>query len=691
MLFWTVCIRGLVILSSLGLLLVFSLTPMNSSIPIAAAQSTHALPLRTEPVADAVLNAPPQRVHIWFSEQLFPPTSRIIVVDTTNREVDNKDSQVSNANELNVTVPLLPSGTYVVVWRSQSATDGHIASGSFIFRIARPDGTVPPIPSVLPTGNVPGAAGSGISSNGNLDNFSLVQTVMDWLALLFMTLWIGGLLWETWILPPEQQSHPDLALAARQGQHRFRRIAPYTLLFLLVANTGSVLGQAAELAGDWSGAFSWPLLRVLLFESRFGLFWWMREGVVFLALVFLLFQRQRERFHQQSSLSPNEVLLVAEEVPSASWWQAVRESFFGIRNVPHRLVQGWQKCGWERRLELLLALCLLLAFALSGHAAAVPNGQLWYSLSSDLFHLLGDTAWLGGLLYIGCILVPTLFSLEARQRARILSMGLPAFSAFAIITVVVLAVTGSLNTTVHLTSLNQFVTTLYGRTLLVKSVLFVFMAVISAYHAFFLRPRLMRTLAQEHVPSGELALVSKGTGTQERLYRSSVHDESEMFVMHRIQRQTKSLATWLQIEAVLGVSILLCVALLTAFSGTLVSTPPVHAGPGKNAHTPFVQTLSAHGYSLTLQVAPLTFGTNTFVVTLHDAQGQPVSGAGVLLETQMLDMDMGVQTQQLPSVSPGTYKGQSDLTMEGHWRVIIRVLPPKQNTFVRYTFTFSAL
>jgi hypothetical protein len=58
----------------------------------------------------------------------------------------------------------------------------------------------------------------------------------------------------------------------------------------------------------------------------------------------------------------------------------------------------------------------------------------------------------------------------------------------------------------------------------------------------------------------------------------------------------------------------------------------------------------------------------------------------------MLDMDMGTQNTQLQAVpaSPGTYRGQSDLTMAGRWSVTIRVLPPAKNTFVLYRFTFSA-
>ncbi len=106
-----------------------------------------------------------------------------------------------------------------------------------------------------------------------------------------------------------------------------------------------------------------------------------------------------------------------------------------------------------------------------------------------------------------------------------------------------------------------------------------------------------------------------------------------------------------------------------------------------------MQTQQRSGYILSLEVTPDSFGTNTFTVKVQDAQQRPVKGAAILIETQMLDMDMGTQTAQLqPTVSsPGSYSGQSDLTMAGHWRVVVRLLPPNQNTFLLYDFTFSAV
>jgi putative copper export protein len=640
-------------------------------------------------------------VHIWFSEDLIPQTSRIVVVDTTNHEVDNRDTTVIGTAEMSVSLPLLPAGTYVVVWRSQSAVDGHIAEGSFLFRVARPDGTVPPIPAILPTGNVPGAAGIGTTGSGTLDGPTLLQTLMTWLALLGMTFWVGGVIWETWILPPGTQQDADLAAASKAAGERFQRLAPYALGGVFLADLGIVLGQSAALAGEWSGAFSWPLLHVIVFGSHFGTFWWMRQLVALAALALLWLERRVRREakkpeHTSMALQTTPLDAGSSALkPSKNWWRSVLESMRDIRYLPRQLVNGWVQQPWLGKGGVLIGACFLLVFALSGHAAAVSPDQLWYALGNDLLHLIGTTVWVGGLLYIGGILVPTLFTLNARQRASVLVQGLPAFSALAILTVSLLAATGSVNTTVHLTQLSQFLTTLYGQTLAVKIGLFLIMIAISAFHAFALRPRLARLLAQRQQSQAQAVTVATDVprGTASVLSHAQ-NRRANAALYGKVRKQSERLANWLQIEALIGAAVLLCVALLAAFAGTLAPTSAASGTPGQAAPaaSPFTQTQHAHGYALTLRVAPASFGTNTFTVTLEDARGQPLPGAAVLVETTMLDMDMGTQTTQLSAVptAPGTYQGQSDLTMAGRWAVTIRVLPPKEKTFVQYRFTFSA-
>jgi copper transport protein len=160
------------------------------------------------------------------------------------------------------------------------------------------------------------------------------------------------------------------------------------------------------------------------------------------------------------------------------------------------------------------------------------------------------------------------------------------------------------------------------------------------------------------------------------------------------RRLGERIEDWLRREAMIGVVILFCVALLAAFAGSLspaATSPPVTVTT--TAAAPFVQTEQANGLAITLDIAPATFGTNTFTVTVKDAQGKPIQGAAVLVQTTMLDMDMGVQNVQLKAAgasSPGVYSGQSDLTMAGHWDVLVKVLPPQGKQFVQADFRLSA-
>ena len=133
---------------------------------------------------------------------------------------------------------------------------------------------------------------------------------------------------------------------------------------------------------------------------------------------------------------------------------------------------------------------------MSGHAAATPPSERVYAVSVDLAHLIFSAVWLGGLLYISLALIPAARALPERAQALLLARGAPEFGAIAIVSAAALALTGSLNAGVHLTSLAQFATTAYGRVLFVKIELFLIMVAISAYHAFWLRPRLTRALAQ---------------------------------------------------------------------------------------------------------------------------------------------------------------------------------------------------
>ena len=120
----------------------------------------HAILLRSDPTRDAILDVPPQQVRMWFSEDLNPALSAAVVVNGDNQRIDNRDAHVSASDprEMDVTLASnLPSAVYIVVWRTDSNADGHILRGSFLFTVARPDGTVPTLSgSTIPGQNALG-------------------------------------------------------------------------------------------------------------------------------------------------------------------------------------------------------------------------------------------------------------------------------------------------------------------------------------------------------------------------------------------------------------------------------------------------------------------------------------------------------------------------------------------------------
>jgi copper transport protein len=601
----------------------------------------HALPESFSPTANAVLSTPPANVTIRFSEQLNRDISRIVVVNPSNEQVDNKDSHVEGDGiTMTVSLPLLAAGTYVVAWRSHSADDGHIAGGSYIFHIARSDGIVPPLTGPLPNGNIIGGAGAP-SANG-LDTPNFIGMLARFGALLAFTVLSGLFFWWRFILPRQPIAIPEFAKRARLATE----IACETIL---VAAIIEVAAQAVALDGTGRAITSLPLLGTILFHSQFGAFILLRAVLSVLALV-------------------------------ALGWRSLRESLT-VRN------QG--------RISLLFIILLTISLVYSGHGG---TGPAWASFNDGL-HLLANGIWLGGLFALAFIILPAFTDLA--EQGQYLARSVPAFSVPAILAVAFLLVTGPLNTTQHVLSINQLWTTPYGITLSIKIALFILMIAISAYHAFRLRPQLAAHLQIASMPTlptqsaGILRWLESRLIAFEQIGHDSLvlSSSSSSIVTTTADREYANmplvgrLVWWLRIEAAIGITILFCAALLSPLSATLA--PPVSSNGyavkgGAQSYTQVVD-----GLQTKLSLAPGHFGTNDFTLVVTDHDGNPVSKAQVFLITNMVEMDMGTNTINLiASSTPGTFTGQGELPMAGHWH-ITAVINDGQ-TLHRTTFTISA-
>jgi copper transport protein len=112
----------------------------------------HALLIASAPAAGATLSQPPSEVVLTFGEAPDPKLSTIRVLDTAGQDhAAGPASKVAGEpDQLKVPLKPLSDGVYTVDWRTVSAVDGHLATGSFAFGV----GTPPPPPSETPGGSL---------------------------------------------------------------------------------------------------------------------------------------------------------------------------------------------------------------------------------------------------------------------------------------------------------------------------------------------------------------------------------------------------------------------------------------------------------------------------------------------------------------------------------------------------------
>ena len=395
-----------------------------------------------------------------------------------------------------------------------------------------------------------------------------------------------------------------------------------TLLVLLVANFGVLLGQALTISGgQWGAAFAPSLLTGLISNGRFGTFWIVRMIViaVLLALaLFMLLVKQRPR-------------LVNSVLPS---------------------------------INLLLGALLFAAISLSSHASAVSSNIVVLAVLADWLHLMAAALWVGGMLYITTTYLPVLTRKPVAERAHSLVTLIPYFSPLALAGVAIMAVTGPFSATIHLNSWVQLFTTAYGRALTVKILLVGALMTTSAIHVLLIRPRLKR---EYYKYAYAIEGVTYNQARQVKLREG------------RMTTLTRRLMGVLRWEPLLGVGVIVCVGLMNVFAGTLTPiaapTQPTTTKPAAAFNTTVKTT--DNKFTVKLNVNPNRFGTNIFTVTVIDnSTGKPTSNVGVSLYTTMLDMDMGTDSVNLSPDGKGHFSSPGDLSMGGHWQIRIQIRTP---------------
>lgn len=279
--------------------------------------------------------------------------------------------------------------------------------------------------------------------------------------------------------------------------------------------------------------------------------------------------------------------------------------------------------------------CAVLALAaplLVGHTQTVQ--PVWVMLAADYGHLVTGAFWLGGvtglLLYLRAARPAARGGrprIPPRDAARVVSR----FSRFALYSVILLAVSGTLMAVLIVGSWQTLVSTGYGLLLMIKLITVGAVIAVAAWNRTNLLPRIAR------------------------------HPTDE--------RQWVSLRRTLTAEAILLAAVLAVTGFLTITSPT---TTPEHSH-GTEAAAPQSSETPVHAESqgLTIDgtITPAATGKNTVTFRL-EYEGEPITAEDVTVEARLPEQELGpfTATPQLDPVT-GEYEAALTMPVAGEWQI----------------------
>jgi copper transport protein len=387
----------------------------------------HAKLLRSDPAADATLAAQPGKISLWFSERPEPKFTVVQLLDSSGAAIVlGQPSLDAKAMEISLDVPPnLPSGKYTVSWRT-AAADGHASSGRFAFTLSLPpksEPTVaPPVASPADTAvvhRIRPRANAVVVQNEP----SAVSSALRWAELVSLLAIIGAIVLRLVVLP--RAGWPPELIA--DAGDRARALAQGASVLLLCTTVYRAAGQAQMMAGAPSGFLE--AIGSLVRDTRWGQGWSIGAAGV-IAIIIGLFAARRG-------------------------------------------TGGWT-------IAALGAVLVSLGQALTGHAAS--NSRVALAVATDVVHVLGAGAWLGGLLVVVLSALPAtrrLGKAESISRGRGLVRSYHSAAVESVALVVISAVVAAW---LRLHALSDLWTTPYGNMLLRKLFFVVVVLLFGLYH-----------------------------------------------------------------------------------------------------------------------------------------------------------------------------------------------------------------
>jgi copper transport protein len=423
----------------------------------------HAVLLRSVPSGSQTLARAPDEVRLLFSEPIDIVFSGIHVIDAAGQLVDTGDAHVDAADDHQLVVSLrpgLPNGIYTVAWRSLSTIDVHPDQGQYALFVG--------VPVVAPA--APSPASAALSLTATTPETTLGRWWFYVAASLFggvLAAWklvIGPVLADVTVVTGGAVLADGAVLAGgrvapRVAVHRrAHRLIVLGGVLLVVGTLFTAVAQAAAAAGVPLTAGVGQPLGDLLLRGRFASIWWPRIGLEVASLLLL--------------------------------------AFGGLD-------------GLAADCALATLPGVLLTGSLTSHGAALP-AMSGIGIAFDWLHILGATAWVGGLTAV-LLCLPLLWSADQSLAEPVVPRLMARFSRFALCASALVVLSGVVQAVLEVGSWSALLDTGYGEMVLVKIALLGAMLLLAAVNTRRARVRGVR--AELALGVVALAVAALLTGT----------------------------------------------------------------------------------------------------------------------------------------------------------------------------------
>lgn len=449
-------------------------------VTVAPEAFAHAKLLRSKPAANVTLSDSPKTVELWFSEELESRFSTIIVTDQNGKHVDKNDLSFGEGNrKLQIGLGELPAGIYTVEWKALS-TDEHTMKGKFTFTVLATTSAVQTASSPQKTAIAATKQSSpempSRSESMQESGTRWTQSIVRWFEYLAMMMLFGGFAFYPLVLKKAVRLDSSTQLVNAVGSTmRLLLVSVICVALLAVASFAELVMQASMVFDKtMSEALSSTLLRQLITQTGFGTSWLLQAvSIVLLLVIVTLIFRQTKRKQQESS--------------DFFWWSGLVAS--GL---------------------------LLVAPTLIGHAAAVAK-EYPFAKTNDWVHLAAAGVWVGGLFHLVVTMPKAMSNLKSQDRLRVLHRVIPLFTRLAVVSTILIVLTGVYNSWMHVDGFGKLWSTNYGKTLSIKVLLVIPMLVLGGVNTFVIHPRASRLIANESTDSDRSMAIDRNFSRSVRI------------------------------------------------------------------------------------------------------------------------------------------------------------------------------